>query len=56
LGSERQLTAEFAKANPQRTWTERAMWMVAGLLVADALSVVAHPLPNIVMNCVVRSG
>jgi hypothetical protein len=56
LGSERQLSAEFAKANPQRTWTERAMWMVAGLLVADALSVVAHPFPDIVMNCVVGSG
>src|SRR5512137_1368816 len=56
LGSERQLADEFAKANPQRTWTERALWMVAGVLAADTLSVIAQPFPNIVLNCVGRSG
>src|ERR1035441_5554201 len=51
LGSERQLSEEFAKANPQRFWTERAMWMVAGILAADALDRVAAPLSGIVMSC-----
>jgi hypothetical protein len=30
LGSDRQLSTEFAKANPQRLWTGRAMWMAGG--------------------------
>ena len=56
LGSKRQLSDEFAKANPQRAWTERAMWMVAGVLVVYALTTVARPVSNIVLSCVVRSG
>ena len=56
LGSERQLADEFAKANPQRTWTERALWMVAGVLAAYTLTVVAMPLSNILTNCALRSG
>ena len=31
LGSEQQLSEEYAKANPQRIWTDRALWMVAGV-------------------------
>ena len=56
LGSGRQLSEEFAKANPQRTWTERAMWMVVGVLAAYALKVIAYAFPDIVLNCVLRSG
>ena len=56
LGSERQLSDEFAKAHPQRTWTERALWMVAGVLVSDTLSVVAAPLPILISNCALQSG
>ncbi len=56
LGSDRQLSAEFAKANPQRTWTERAMWMVAGVLAAYTLSAVSAPATNIVLNCAIWSG
>lgn len=56
LGSERQLSDEFAKANPQRTWTERAMWMAAGALAASALAAVAAPLANFVLNCALWSG
>ena len=56
LGSERQLAEEFGKANPQRVWTERAMWMVAGLLAADTLRVIAQPFPNMVLACASRSG
>lgn len=56
LGSERQLSAEFAKANPQRTWTERAMWMAAGVLVAHPLGVVTTSASNIVLNCAIWSG
>ena len=44
LGSERQLSAEFAKANPQRTWTRRAMWMAGGVLAALALHAVTAPI------------
>lgn len=56
LGSERQLSDEFAKANPQRTWTERAMWMVTGVLAAYTLSAVTAPVANIVLNCAISSG
>ena len=56
LGSERQLSAEFAKANPQRLWTERAMWMVTGVLMAYAVSVVTSPVTTIVMKCTIWSG
>ncbi len=56
LGSERQLSNEFAKANPQRIWTERAMWMVAGVLVAHTLSILARPLPAILTGCALRAG
>jgi hypothetical protein len=40
LGSDRQLSAEFAKANPQRLWTGRAMWMAGGVLAASSLAMV----------------
>ena len=56
LGSERQLSDEFAKANPQRLWTERAMWMVAGMLVCFSLSRFAAPFPQIVINWAPRLG
>jgi hypothetical protein len=56
LGSERQLSEEYAKANPQRVWTERAMWMVAGVLVAHALSVVVGPLLAVLTNCALGSA
>jgi hypothetical protein len=56
LGSERQLSDEFAKANPQRTWTERAMWMVVGVLGAYTLAVVAAPFSGSVFNCAIWSG
>jgi hypothetical protein len=56
LGSERQLSDEFAKANPQRVWTERAMWMVAGVLTVLALSAVIAPFKSIVLNCAIWSG
>ena len=56
LGSERQLSDEFAKANPQRVWTERAMWMVAGILAALALGTVITPVKSIVLNCALWSG
>ena len=56
LGSERQLSAEFAKANPQRVWSERAMWMVAGVLVAYTLTAVSTPFKSIVLNCAIWSG
>jgi hypothetical protein len=56
LGSEQQLSDEFAKANPQRTWTERAMWMVAGVLGAYTVTTVALPISSIVMNCGMWSG
>ena len=56
LGSERQLSAEFAKANPQRTWIERSMWMVAGVLAAYTLSAVTAPVTSIVLNCAIWSG
>ena len=56
LGSERQLAEEFAKANPQRTWTERALWMVFGVLAAYTLTAVTMPFPNIFVSCIVRSG
>jgi hypothetical protein len=56
LGSERQLADEFAKANPRRAWTERALWMVAGVLAAYTLTVVARPLSHIFTGCALRSG
>ena len=56
LGSERQLSAEFAKVKPQRIWTERAMWMVAGVLVAYTLTAVSTPFKSIVLNCAIWSG
>jgi hypothetical protein len=56
LGSERQLSAEFAKANPQRTWTRRAMWMAGGVLAALALHAVTAPIAYFVMNCALWSG
>jgi hypothetical protein len=56
LGSERQLSAEFAKVEPQRIWTERAMWMVAGVLVAYTLTAVSTPFKSIVLNCAIWSG
>jgi hypothetical protein len=56
LGSERQLSAEFAKADPQRVWSERAMWMVAGVLAAYTLSVVIAPVTGVVLNCAICSG
>jgi hypothetical protein len=56
LGSDRQLSAEFAKANPHRLWTERAMWMVAGVLAAFVLRAVTVPIAYFVMNCALWSG
>jgi hypothetical protein len=56
LGSERQLSAEFAKANPQRLWTERAMWMVIGVLAALVLRAVTAPIATFGMNCALWSG
>ncbi|MGO8927510.1 MAG: hypothetical protein ACLQU3_11540 [Limisphaerales bacterium] len=56
LGSARQLSDEFAKANPQRTWTERAIWMAAGVLAAYTLSAVTAPITGIVLNCAISSG
>ena len=56
LGSERQLSDEFAKANPQRLWTERAMWMVAGVLAVLVLRAVTAPIASSVMNCALWSG
>ena len=56
LGSERQLSAEFAKANPQRLWTERAVWMVTGVLTALVLRAVTAPIAAFVMNCALWSG
>jgi hypothetical protein len=56
LGSERQLSDEFGKANPQRVWTERAMWMVAGVLAALALSAAIAPFKGIVLNFAIWSG
>lgn len=56
LGSERQLSAEFAKADPQRVWSERAMWMVAGVLAAYTLSTVIAPITGIILNCAICSG
>lgn len=56
LGSDRQLSAEFAKANPQRTWTERAMWMVTGVLAAHVLHSVTAPIATFIMNCALWSG
>jgi hypothetical protein len=56
LGSERQLSDEFAKANPQRLWTGRAMWMAGGVLAAFALQTVTAPIAYFVMNCALWSG
>ena len=50
LGSDRQLSAEFAKAKPQRLWTGRAMWMAGGVLAAFALQAVTAPIAYFVMN------
>jgi len=56
LGSERQLSDEFAKANPQRIWTERAMWMVVGVLVAYMVRVVFAPFPNTITMSALQLG
>jgi hypothetical protein len=56
LGSDRQLSTEFAKANPQRLWTGRAMWMAGGVLAAFALQAVTAPIADFVMNCARCSG
>ena len=56
LGSDRQLSAEFAKANPQRLWTGRAMWMAGGVPAAFALQAVTAPIANFVVNCALWSG
>jgi len=56
LGSERRLSDEFAKANPQRLWTERAMWMAAGVLAAQTLFWLAAAMTIVFSNCVLQSG
>ena len=56
LGSERQLSDEFAKADPQRVWTERAIWMVAGLLVAYTVRVVFASFPNTISESAFHLG
>jgi hypothetical protein len=33
LGQPRELENEFGKLNPQRVWMDRALWMIAGLLL-----------------------
>jgi hypothetical protein len=51
LGSERQLSAEFAKANPRRPRTQSAKWRAAGVLVASTLRAITAPFSNFISNC-----
>ncbi|HEY5915188.1 MAG TPA: hypothetical protein VJA21_31735 [Verrucomicrobiae bacterium] len=50
LGTSRELEAEFAKVNSSWVWSERALWVLCGVLGANLLGSFAAFFSNVVLN------
>lgn len=56
LGTRRQLAEEFAKVHPRRVWAERALWMVAGVLLLQVVHSFTQDASSVVTNLAIHWG
>lgn len=56
LGAKQELETEFAKVNIRQVWSERTVWILCGLLAANALWAIVSVFSNAVLNLALWHG